>query len=212
MRDDQREAEEQEPAPQRSAHDFCEARAARDALLWLLPVALVLGLQLRALDYGFVWTDAAEYEQGSVLRPPGELAHAFLEPLHRLQDLRNQPFSQPYYRPLQVVVSSALANHFAREPRSFRSVSLALACATCALFAALAARLLASRAGGALGTPDPGRRAPVPRHAAPGVTCRPAGESHGSDRQGPHAPAERAVAHPRRGRHQGIALTRTPLA
>ncbi len=125
-------------------------RAARAALLWLLPVALVLALQLRALDYGFVWTDEAEYVHGSVLRPPGEIAHAFLEPLHRIQDLRNQPFAQPYYRPLQVVVSSALASHFAREPRSFRSVSLALACATCALFAAFAARLLGSRAAGAL--------------------------------------------------------------
>jgi hypothetical protein len=125
-------------------------RRARN-LVWLtLPIALVLALELRARDYGFVWTDRAEYEGGSVLRPPGEVARAFAEPLHRLRDLRSQPFAQPYYRPLQVVASSWIANSGEREARRFRALSLALACATSALFAALAAQLLRSRPLGAL--------------------------------------------------------------
>ncbi len=125
-------------------------RGARSALLFGLPLALLLALQLRALDYAFVWTDDAEYLHGSVLRPPGEIARAWLEPLHRVSERRAQQSAQPYYRPLQVVVSSLVAQQLPREPRSFRSVSLALACAALALFGALAGSLHRSAAAGAL--------------------------------------------------------------
>ena len=108
--------------------------ALRLPAMLLLPALIFLALHLRALDYDFVWTDQAEIEHGVVLRPPGRVMGAFTEPMH--PDLANlSPGSaQPYYRPLQVVVASSLNNTFGKSPRTFRSASVLLGCATLMLF------------------------------------------------------------------------------
>ena len=43
----------------------------------LVPALLFTALYLRALDYGYVWTDIAEFQAGTILRPPGRLLAAF---------------------------------------------------------------------------------------------------------------------------------------
>lgn len=108
----------------------------------LLPALLFAALHLRTLDYGFVWVDRAEIVDGRVLRPPGRILAAFGEPLQATPDFATRGFAQPYYRPLQVVVASALDARFGREPRTFRSASLLLGAATASLFSLLALRLL----------------------------------------------------------------------
>lgn len=108
----------------------------------LIPPLLFLALHLRALDYGFVWVDRAEIVAGSILRPPGQILAAFGEPLQRAEGFATVTFSQPYYRPLQVVTASALAAAFGRTPRVFHAVSLGLGAATAALFGLLALALL----------------------------------------------------------------------
>jgi hypothetical protein len=121
----------------------------RDALV-LLPALLFLALHARTLDYGLVWTDVPEIAHGSILRPPGRILHAFREPLHAIDDFATRPFTQPYYRPLQVVTASALARAFGREARPLRVVTLALGAVTALLFSLLAAQLLRSRRAGVL--------------------------------------------------------------
>lgn len=116
---------------------------------WLAPALLFLALHLRALDYGFVWTDHSEIEAGSILRPAGHLYEAFAQPLHHVDDFRTRHLRQPYYRPLQVVTASWLDHSFGRAPRSFRALSLGLGAATVSLFALLVACLTGS-AGAAL--------------------------------------------------------------
>ena len=122
----------------------------RDAVVVLLPALLFAALHLPALDYELVWTDEPEIVNGSILRPPGRILHAFAEPLHASHDFAASPFSQPYYRPLQVVTASSLAAAFGRAPRVFRSANLLLGAVTAALFTALAAALLRSRSAGLL--------------------------------------------------------------
>ncbi|MGH0031203.1 MAG: hypothetical protein ACQGVC_15515 [Myxococcota bacterium] len=115
----------------------------------LLPALLFVALHGPALDYDLVWTDEPELVQGTILRPPGRIASAFAEPLHAIDDPAARVFAQPYYRPLQVVTASLLASRVGREPRVFRSVSLALGAATAALFSGLVLALL-RRPGAAL--------------------------------------------------------------
>jgi len=109
---------------------------------WLLPALVFALLHARALDYGFVWVDEAEIATGTILRPPGRILAAFREPLQDLSGYAVRPYVQPYYRPLQVVLASALDAGFGREPRSFRAASLALGTATSALFGLLALGVL----------------------------------------------------------------------
>jgi hypothetical protein len=116
----------------------------RDAFV-LLPALLFLALHARTLDYELVWTDVPEIAHGTILRPPGRILHAFAEPLHAIDDFAATPFTQPYYRPLQVVVASSLAAAHSREARPLRVVTLALGAVTAILFTALAAGLLGSR-------------------------------------------------------------------
>ena len=82
---------------------FLRAPSVRDPrwLLLLVPSLLFLGLQLRTVSYDFVWTDHAEIEHGTLIRPPAELMLAFVEPMHRGLDFRWEGVRQPYYRPLQ---------------------------------------------------------------------------------------------------------------
>ena len=110
----------------------------------LVPALLFVALYLRALDYDFVWTDIAEFEAGSILRPPGSWLAAFGEPLQRVDDFRVRGLQQPYYRPLEVLTASWLDARFGREPRSFRAAAFVLGAATAALFAALALVLTGS--------------------------------------------------------------------
>jgi tetratricopeptide (TPR) repeat protein len=121
----------------------------RDAFV-LLPALLFLALHARTLDYELVWTDVPEIAHGSILRPPGQILHAFAEPLHAVDDFATRPFSQPYYRPLQVITASALSASFGREARVLRLVTLGLGALTAVLFTALACQLLRSRWGGML--------------------------------------------------------------
>ncbi len=113
-------------------------RALRGFAVVLLPALLFLALHLPALDYGLVWTDEPEIVQGTILRAKGSILHAFAEPMHAIADFAASPFSQPYYRPLQVVTASLLAERFGREPRVFRTVTLLLGAITASLFTALA--------------------------------------------------------------------------
>jgi hypothetical protein len=122
----------------------------RAGLLGLVPAIGFLALQARTLDYDLVWTDVPELVHGSILRPRGRILEAFAEPLHSVESYATQPFSQPYYRPLQVVTASTLDAHFGREPRVFRTATLALGALTAALFAGFAAALLRSLWGGLL--------------------------------------------------------------
>lgn len=116
----------------------------------LLPALLFLALHARTLHYELVWTDVPEIAWGSILRPPGRILHAFREPLQSIDDFAVRSFSQPYYRPLQVVTASLVAAAWGREAAPLRAVTLSLGALTAALFAALASQLLRSRRAGAL--------------------------------------------------------------
>lgn len=119
----------------------------RTALTLLLPALFFLAVQGRSLDYAFVWTDDAEIQQGSLIRPPGELLAAFAQPLHANLDLRLANVPQSYYRPLHVVLVSAIDAGVGREPRNFRLASFALGAATMSLFTGFAWLLLLSSHG-----------------------------------------------------------------
>ena len=110
--------------------------------VWCLPALLFLALHGRALAYDFVWVDQAEIVAGTILRPPAHILAAFGEPLQQAEGFATAVLSQPYYRPLQVVIASALAAEVGRSPRAFHALSLALGAATAALFGALALALL----------------------------------------------------------------------
>lgn len=126
-------------------------RLARGRLALLaLPILLFVSLQVRTLHYPFVWTDAAEYAQGSVLRPTDRLLEAFTEPLQRADRLETQVLAQPYYRPLQVVLASGVTAAFGREPTPLRAVSVALGALALAIFTGLAFELLRSAGAAAL--------------------------------------------------------------
>lgn len=125
-------------------------RWVRTGLLGLVPALCFLALQARTLDYDLVWTDVPELVHGSILRPPGRILAAFGEPLHSIEGYATQPFSQPYYRPLQVVTASALDARFGREPRVFRTATLALGAFTALLFTVFSVALLRSSWGGLL--------------------------------------------------------------
>jgi hypothetical protein len=109
----------------------------RAVLIASLPALLFTALHLRTLDYDFVWTDAGEIVGGSIIRPPDRILEAFHQPLHVVDDFASRNLSQPYYRPLQVVTASVIADRFGREPGPFRRLSLLLGAATAALFTAL---------------------------------------------------------------------------
>ena len=106
---------------------------------------LFLALHARTLDYGLVWMDEPEIAEGEIvvaLGSVGAVADAFRRPLHSrrvqgLDQLRN-----PYYRPLQVVLVSAIHRATGAAPRIYRVASLGLGALCLAAFTALALRLL----------------------------------------------------------------------
>jgi len=109
-------------------------RRLHNALLLSLPLLVFFGLYLRALDYDFVWTDQGEIEHGILLRPPGRVLEAFVQPMHPDLERLSPGAAQPYYRPLQVVLVSLIHNEFGKQPRYFRAAGLALGAATVVLF------------------------------------------------------------------------------
>ncbi len=106
---------------------------------------LLLALHARTLDYGLVWMDEPEIAEGEIVVDVGSfgaIADAFRRPLHstRVQGLDH--LRNPYYRPLQVVLVSAIHRAVGSVPRYYRAVSLGLGALGLAVFTALALRLL----------------------------------------------------------------------
>lgn len=100
----------------------------------LVPVLLFLGLHLRALDYDFVWTDQAELQHGLLIRKPGHILSAFGEPVFLTLGEIAPTSTQPYYRPLHIVLVSLIDQHLGRDPANFRAFLLAIGAATMAAF------------------------------------------------------------------------------
>jgi hypothetical protein len=108
----------------------------------LLPPLLFALLYARGLDNPFVWTDQDDIGGvGSLLRPAGQTLDAFREPFQRIE-LRGAAARQEYYRPLPVALLSLVDQRFGREPRVFRTLTIAAAALCLAAFGLLALRLL----------------------------------------------------------------------
>lgn len=118
-------------------------------LILLLPSTLFLSLQLRTVSYEFVWTDHAEIEHGTIIRPPAEFLLAFVEPMHRGIGFRLEGVRQPYYRPLGAIAASLVHGTVGERPAAYRSVTLAVGTIAVAIFTALAWMVL-GRVGPAL--------------------------------------------------------------
>jgi hypothetical protein len=115
------------------------------ACVALVPALLFVFLHSRSLDYPFVWTDTSAIGQKSMIRPPGEILAAFDEPLHRI-DYRSGAATQPYYRPLQVVLLSLTSDRLGDAPRAYRSVTIFAGALCVAAFAALVLTLTGNAA------------------------------------------------------------------
>jgi hypothetical protein len=100
----------------------------------LIPAVAFLGLHLRTVDYGFVWTDETEIVAQGIVLPIASLHRAFWQP--RVGDLETGR-AWAYYRPLQVVLVSAIHSAFGELPRAYRLPSLFLGALTSAAFAGL---------------------------------------------------------------------------
>lgn len=115
-------------------------RLAASAALFLVPGAALFALYAPALDYDYVWTDTSAIAGGTLLRPAGELTQAFREPLHRIPH-RGNAARQSYYRPLQVIALSWVADRSGAEPRNFRLLGLAFGALALGVWALLVRRL-----------------------------------------------------------------------
>jgi tetratricopeptide (TPR) repeat protein len=124
-------------------------RAGVGALLFALPAIALAALYARALDYDYAWTDTSAIEGRSLLRPAGEIALAFREPLHRIPH-RGAAAQQIYYRPLQVAALSWVDVEFGSDPRHFRIAGLAIGALCLGGWALLAGNLLQNAAAGLL--------------------------------------------------------------
>ncbi len=114
-------------------------RAVPLALIFAASLALVALLYARARNYELVWMDETEIGEGAILLAPGESwTAAFTRPLHRGAGVN------PYYRPLQIIVATAIHRVVGPAPTLYRVVLLAFAVATCTVFGALAWFLLDS--------------------------------------------------------------------
>ncbi len=103
------------------------------AAIAAVSLALVALLYARALHYELVWMDETEIGDGAILIGPGESwASAFTRPLHRGAGVN------PYYRPLQILVATAVDRVAGPAPAAYRVVLLGFAAATCFAFGALA--------------------------------------------------------------------------
>jgi hypothetical protein len=113
----------------------------------IAPLAFAL-LYLPSLDFPFAWEDEGAIAGGTMLRPAGQTLAAFGEPLHRLE-ARGVSARQAYYRPLPVAALSLVDQQLGREPRNFRTLTIAAGALCMAAFGALAGHLF-GRVGPAL--------------------------------------------------------------
>lgn len=126
------------------------ARGGWRAAALAAPVLLFGLLYARALDHGFVWMDEREIVGREIVVEPAQWASAFTRPLHASQAAGFDELRSPYYRPLQILLVSAVAAGFGPSPRAFRAAGFVLAAATLALFGAFVTWLSGSAAAGAL--------------------------------------------------------------
>lgn len=110
----------------------------RRALLIGLPPLLFLAVFQSSLDYEFVWTDEGEIVNEGILMGDLPVLTALWRPMHSRLDEALPGASQPYYRPLQVIVVNTVDRMLGREPRGFRGLSFAVGAFTVALFTGLA--------------------------------------------------------------------------
>lgn len=126
--------------------------SAAGRLLLFVPPLLFAGLLLPSLGYDFVWTDRGEILFGTIRLPLDALASAFVRPMsanlpaHLAEDV-----AQSYYRPVQVVLVSALHAAVGDNPAPFRAVNLCLGAATVGLVGLLLRRLTGDVRAAALG-------------------------------------------------------------
>ena len=112
-------------------------RALPLALVLLVSTAAIAVLYARALGYGLAWMDEREIGQGEIVLGADEpWTDAFTRPLHRSEP--GIAAANPYYRPLQILLVTAIHRVAGPQPPAYRVVSLALAVATCFAFGALA--------------------------------------------------------------------------
>lgn len=119
-----------------------EARARLPSLATLLAVSVlsIAGLYGRALDYQLAWMDETEIGEAAIVLAPGtSWSAAFTRPLHASAQGVN-----PYYRPLQILVATAVHRIAGATPRYYRVVLFAAAIGTTFAFGALALHLFAS--------------------------------------------------------------------
>jgi tetratricopeptide (TPR) repeat protein len=115
----------------------CRRRAAGALALAALSAGIVAALYARALPYGLVWMDESEIGEAEIVLSPAEpWSAAFTRPLHRTS--AGAAPANPYYRPLQILVVSAIHRFAGPDPRAYRALALALAVAAGCLFGALA--------------------------------------------------------------------------
>ena len=109
----------------------------RALALLLLSFAAIAALYARTLGYGLAWMDDEEIGRGEIVLGTDEpWTHAFTRPLHRSEP--GVAAANPYYRPLQILLATAIHRAAGPQPAAYRAVSLALAVATCFAFGALA--------------------------------------------------------------------------
>lgn len=119
-----------------------------DAHLRLASLAILLGVAAltvvalygRALDYQLAWMDETEIGEAAIVLAPGTpWSAAFTRPLHASAQGVN-----PYYRPLQILVATAVHRVAGPAPRYYRAVLFAAAIGTAFAFGVLALHLFAS--------------------------------------------------------------------
>ena len=115
-------------------------RALRLLLLLTLPALVLVGLYARALDYGFTWMDEVEIAEREIVLGDEPWTEAFKRPLHRTPDYAGG--MNPYYRPFQILLATAVHRVAGPTPRYYRVISIAIGAATALAFGALAWLLL----------------------------------------------------------------------
>jgi hypothetical protein len=101
---------------------------------------VLVGLYARSLDYGFAWMDEVEIARQEIILGDEPWIEAFRRPLHRPPDYTEGV--NPYYRPFQILLATAVHRAVGPTPRYYRVVSIAIGAATALAFAALAWLLL----------------------------------------------------------------------
>jgi hypothetical protein len=110
------------------------------AILLVVAALAVAVLYGRTLDHQLVWMDETEIGEAAIVLAPGApWSSAFTRPLHASAQGVN-----PYYRPLQILVATAVHRVAGPTPRAYRVVLFAAAIGTAFAFGALALHLFAS--------------------------------------------------------------------